>query len=121
MSHLLDILYYKDMIKIFHWTTKSHAKHVASDKLHKDLEDLADKFIETYSGHFGREQLFAAPANDFKISKLDDSAILTFLTGLSEFADVFLRSKCGGKSDLANIVDEIVSTIAQGKYLLELS
>ena len=39
-----------DMIKLYHWKTKSFAQHKATDELHKELSKNIDLFVEVLNG-----------------------------------------------------------------------
>jgi hypothetical protein len=37
-------------VKVFHWYTKTHSAHVASDELHESISSDTDKFVEALMG-----------------------------------------------------------------------
>lgn len=38
--------------KLYHWSTPTYARHMASDRFNTSLVELTDRFVETYIGKF---------------------------------------------------------------------
>jgi hypothetical protein len=106
-------------IKLYHWTTKSFARHKAADELVDKILELGDKFMEVYIGKHGRQTL-KKPTN-IKIMNLDDHSVIDYLDSSIKFLeiDIFKLIK-KQDADLLNIRDEMLSTINQTKYLFTL-
>lgn len=107
-------------IKVYHWMTKSYARHVASDKLITELQNLSDKFIETYIGIYGRPSNKTIKVNKLTLSSFDDKSILSFLEKSRIFLQTTLQSHIKNNTDLQSIRDEILSAINQTLYLMTL-
>jgi len=107
-------------VKLYHWQTKSFARHKASDELFGSLLESIDEFVEVYSGRYKRPQFgetFEIPVNE-----LTDS---TMTTVLREYAD-YLRTDLpkyikSSDTDLLTIRDNMLSTINQTLYLFTLN
>ena len=41
-----------NMIKLYHWETRSYAQHEASDRLHESLSKHIDEFVEVLIGKY---------------------------------------------------------------------
>jgi hypothetical protein len=106
-------------IKLYHWNTKSYARHKASDSLHTNISGLIDKFIETYIGRYKRPN-FKVPF-DVKVKTLDDVTIINVLKKYIDFLENKLPTYIK-KSDTAllNIGDEILHEFNQALYLFTL-
>ena len=107
-------------VKLYHWQTKSFARHKASHELFRSLLESIDEFVEVYSGRYKRPQFgetFEIPVNE-----LTDS---TMTTVLREYAD-YLRTDLpkyikSSDTDLLTIRDNMLSTINQTLYLFTLN
>jgi hypothetical protein len=114
-------LQFSSQIKLYHWQTTNYARHIASDKLYKNINSLIDQFIEVYQG---KHKLRLQIENNIKINNLDDEDIITYLFSfkgflmddLEDFLDDGMRN-----TDLINIRDEMLSTINQTLYLFTLN
>lgn len=50
MDFVTILLNYQIQFKIYHWQTKSYARHVASDELVSAIQDIVDYYVETIIG-----------------------------------------------------------------------
>lgn len=113
MTHILGFFYFMNMIKLHHWTTTSHAQHLADDSLLEAIADKVDAFIESYIRHHGREQLLKGPIPPIALEKPEGEKLLQNFAG---FIEKVARPACAGKSHMLNILDEIDTAIAQCCY-----
>lgn len=118
IPYLLSVL---DAIKMYHWMTHSHPRHVSSDKLYDKMTSNVDRFVEVYIGRYGRPS-FKKGDTTFSVKVHTDSNIVdmldevvAFLTGKGLSA--FVSDK---DVDLLTIRDEMVADINQTKYLFTL-
>jgi hypothetical protein len=107
-------LKFSNELKMYHWKTESYSRHKASDKLFKEIGDLADQFIESYMGKYGRvPDNFSYNITVSYYSDLDGPRLLkeymTFLIDL-KVPDEFL----------CHIRDEMASKLSQSLYLFTL-
>jgi hypothetical protein len=81
------------LFRLYHWNTRSFARHKASCKVIGNITASMDSIVETLLGHVGRDLLFLT---DFKIQynvPADDSIITTvqsFMTYLQTW-DTFMQ------------------------------
>ena len=110
-------------IKVFHWQTSSYAKHKASNKLYKDLNENIDKFVETLLGK-----------NNDKIHHLEKRLVLynecttgsdniknrvfEFCEFLEDMNMYFDKDK---DSDILSIRDDILGNLNKFLYLSRFS
>ena len=108
-------------LHIYHLQTNSYARHKASDELLDALTEFIDKFIEVYSGKYGRVNF--KEDISIKISNLNDEKATDFLNDMIEYyvnkLPKYLDSK--NDSDLLNLRDEILATTNKTKYLFTLN
>lgn len=107
-------------IKLYHWQTKSFARHKATCELFSSINTLTDQFVEVYMGRYSRPSF--PKGIDIRIEELTDNSAKNLL---KEFSD-FLRTdlpKClkSSDTDLYNIRDELLGEINKTLYLFTLS
>ena len=121
----------KDNLQLFHWNTKSYAKHIATDGLIVALAKNIDQFVEVY---LGVNPELNINFSDIKIKLYTDKQliltlydVLKMLESISE-GTFTIKSSLRGKgytvkitSDIINIRDEIMANIHKTLYLLTLS
>jgi hypothetical protein len=122
-ENIIKVFFYiQHTIKLYHWQTKSFARHKATCDLLGSLNDLIDEFIEVYMGRYQRPDF---GKNGFKLaidqlSDLDDSApktIQNFIDFLKNDVPKYLKPN---DTDLFNIRDEIVGVLNKTLYLFTL-
>ena len=117
MSRVIAQLIYLQMqMRIFHWQTKSYARHKALGKFYESFDGLLDNFVETYQGIFGRVGF----AQSLELKNLDES---TNLENVLNNAINILNEESPeiqDNSDLSNIRDEMIGQMNRLKYLLTL-
>jgi len=121
MCIINNFLYFSNSIKLYHWMSSSHSRHVASDTLYADLQSGMDKFVEMYIGIYGRKDVLKnhiKSSLDLKV--YDDKTILTLLHDFSKFLSIEI-SKIVKDTDLLNVRDEILGNVNQAKYRFTLS
>ena len=121
MNIIENFLTTQQNIRMYHWTTKIYNQHVISGKLYEKLDELFDKFVETYLGKY--ENL------NYKKLKilsnyLSDKEFIEFLKRFKQFLmselEFILSSDDMKNSDLKNIRDEILGEINQVIFLLKM-
>lgn len=120
MSHIGEIavyfLYVRDQMKIYHWQTKSFARHKSSDSFVDSLTEKMDKFIETIQGNYGKR--LTIPKNNHSFNNETDTSIIkvlkTFRDWLSNDLPKYLDKK---DTELFNIRDDMISDVNQTLYL----
>jgi hypothetical protein len=120
-SYITYLFYFQHNTKVYHWTTRSYARHKASDEFLVAFGELVDQFVETWSGKYGRPD-FSDKRRSIKLGQWsDDEAHLK----LREFEDVLVtqlpRLLSDSDTDLANIRDEMLGLVKKTMYLYTLS
>lgn len=107
-------------IKLYHWQTKSFARHKATDELLLVIQPLIDTFIETYMGRYGRPQFNGSFS--FDIEELNETTsnqlIKYYITFLKKEVPKYLQES---DSDLMNIRDSILGELNKTLYLFTFS
>ena len=107
-----------DLVKLFHWQTKSYAAHKALDDLYSKLNEHIDKFVEVQQGK--DQGRFKQLSSRIVLNGYDNQE--EFMTRIFNFREfltdlpLFLDNK--RDSDLLNIKDEILGDINQFLYLM---
>jgi hypothetical protein len=107
-----------NLVKIYHWKTKSYSQHKATDELHQRLSENIDRFVEVLLGK--DESRVRLVGN--KIMIIDSNGETDFKKRLFGFRR-FLVELDGhldkrGDTDLLNIRDEMLANVNQFLYLM---
>ena len=107
-----------NMVKLYHWKTRSYAQHKATDELYAKLNEHIDTFVEVLLGK-----------TESRIKSLEDNLPLINVNTVDDFKEriyeyrdflidmnIYLDSK--KDTDLLNIRDELLGDINQFLYLL---
>ena len=101
-------------VKIYHWQTKSYARHKASDALFLGLNPLVDQFMEVAQGVYNTRVNFSTKKT-IQLENVSDDDIIDILTEFSAWLSDFDTSV--KNSELLNIRDEIKALVDQTLYL----
>jgi hypothetical protein len=107
-------------IKLYHWQTKSYARHKATCELHGVLSDLSDKFIEVYMGRYQRPEFkepFTVMVKELSDNKTAKELIEEYITVLKKEVVKYIKST---DTDLTNIRDEMLAELNKTLYLFTL-
>lgn len=114
VSSMLTI---RNQVKLYHWQTKSFARHKATDDLTATLDTLIDSFVESYMGRYGRPKVSGA----IKLHNFSESAARSFVAKQTKFLSTDLPKKIKSTdTDLLNIRDEILAELNKVLYLFTL-
>lgn len=107
-----------NMVKLYHWKTRSYAQHKATDQLYENLNNNIDKIIEVL---LGKEET-RIRMNDKKIDLVDSSNTHDFKGHIYKYreflADMNKRFDANRDSDILSIRDDILVDIDQFLYLM---
>ena len=114
LSQVLPVLLqYQVLLKMYHWQTKSYARHKASDELYDRLTDFIDQFVE-YGTHTNPLRISKQQLEIYNMT--DDNAIY-FLQNLYNTIETISSSDKGIKARR----DDLIGYIHQTMYLFHLS
>lgn len=117
-SFISTTLSFLDILKLYHWSTKSYPRHMASDKAHKDFQALNDQFVEVYIGKYGRNRILSRISTK-SVSVVSDKEILKHISKMIYYLSNIPLTK--NDIDLYTIRDEMVAVLNQTLYLFSLS
>jgi len=107
----------QSQLKVLHWQTKSHAKHIAFGETYDKLDALIDNFVEIVMGIYGRFVL-GEEDRQLSIQNLSDVDVLGMIkTVRVSLQEMEINPK---DTDLLNIKDEMLAEINKLSYLLTL-
>jgi hypothetical protein len=115
----LNMLIVRDQMQIYHWQTKSHARHKASDSFVENLTKNIDTFLEVIQGHRNTRIKFSSDSSSssLKLSNITDEKAVKILQGfrkwLIDLSDFLLPNEM----DLVNIRDDMLKDVDQTLYL----
>ena len=111
---------FRDQMKLYHWQTLSHARHVASDDFVTNLTAFIDQFIEVYQGKYGRIKL--GKVSSIRLDDIDDDSIIDYLKKYRNYLTFTLSGSLHQMkdTDLLNIRDEMLADVNKTLYLFSL-
>jgi hypothetical protein len=106
----------RNQIHLIHLNTTSYSEHKAINAFYETWLDLADKFIETYQGKYGRiGSVMNIGVNSGTNTRSYLTEVMIFLnTGIANIVTP------GIDSDLENIIADMKQLVNQTLYLLTL-
>lgn len=107
-----------NMVKLYHWKTKSYSQHKATDELYEKLNEHIDSFVEIMLGK-SEDRIKML---EKRIDLIDESNTRDFKQRVYEYreflVDMNLYFDANRDTDLLNVRDEILGDINQFLYLL---
>lgn len=106
---------FEQQLRVYHWQTKSYARHKAYGDTYDTLGDLIDGFVESYMGKYGRISMDSIQVMNM-MSEEDIQNHLNSFIKLLDACEIAFKND----SDLLNIKDEMLASVTKLKYLLTL-
>jgi hypothetical protein len=107
-----------NMVKLYHWKTKSYGQHQATDELHTRLNKHTDEFVEVLLGKDASRIKMVGR----KMKLMDCDNTEEFKERIYEFRDFFINMDQyfdnKKDSDLMTIRDELLVDVNQFLYLM---
>lgn len=114
-----SLLHLRNQIKVYHWQTKSFARHKATDDLTAALDLAIDRFIEVYMGKYNRVVLSDKTPS---LHNFTESNAEKFVGSYRKYLTSELPKKIKAEdTDLLNIRDEILAELNKVLYLFTLA
>lgn len=119
-SFYIELVKFRESIKLIHFTTEKYSLHKATDELINDIDEIFDKLIESYVGYCeknnidGRQELKILFNNKIELS--DDYIMLS-----KNVIIMVGHLKLPVESSLNNILDNLVNSIEKFLYLTKLN
>ena len=111
----------RNQIKLYHWQTYQHARHIATDKYLESLDKHIDYFVEVSMGKYGRPRVTGATATITLKNMTEKTAAIYLKAARTYLQGTFSKTINPKDTDLLNIRDEILGDINQLTYLFTLS
>jgi hypothetical protein len=106
-------------VKLYHWKTRSHSQHKATDELYSNLNTTIDTFVEIMLGKTGSRinltGTHSMPLLDYTDLSGFKKEVEMYKAYLIGFSTVF---DAKNDSDLLNVRDEMLGHLNQFTYLL---
>jgi len=113
-----SLLTLRNQVKLYHWQTRSFARHTATDALTTTLDASIDSFVESYMGRYGRPKV----SGSIKLHNFSESAARTFVATQTAYLTKILPKKIKSTdTDLLNLRDEILGELNKVLYLFTLA
>jgi len=116
VSIFLEML---NVVKLYHWKTRSYAQHKATDELYGKLNENIDKFVEILLG----KDASRVSMLEKRMSLIDSKNVMDFKSRIYQYReflinDISMYFDARRDTDLLNVRDEIVGDINQFLYLM---
>jgi hypothetical protein len=111
----------RNQIKLYHWQTYQHARHIATDKYLESLDKHIDYFVEVSMGKYGRPKVTGATATITLKNMTEKTAAIYLNAARAYLQGTFSKTINPKDTDLLNIRDEILGDLNQLAYLFTLS
>ena len=112
-----SLLTIRNQVKLYHWQTRSFARHTATDGLTAALDTAIDSFVESYMGRYGRPTV----SGSIKLHNFSEAAARSFVAQQTTYLTKVLPKKIKSTdTDLLNLRDEILAELTKVLYLFTL-
>ena len=120
-EHVYFFMHLRNQIKLYHWQTYIYARHIATDEILEKLEKQMDRFVEVYSGKYGRPKLTGKNAT-ITLQNLTEAGAVRLLKSSTKHLQGPIRKHLDPAVDteLITTVDELVIHLNQLLYLFTL-
>lgn len=119
---LSNLLKFQNQLKLYHWQTKSYARHKAADKFVEKAQDITDRIVESFQGAYETRIKLNDNSGTFKLENLDDDSIIVYLEQMRNFINTDFSNILDEKKDhdLYALRDEMLENIDVTFYLFDL-
>ena len=111
----------RNQIKLYHWQTYQHSRHIATDKYLESLDKHIDYFVEVSMGKYGRPRVTGATATITLKNMTEKTAAIYLKAARTYLQGTFSKTINPKDTDLLNIRDEILGDLNQLAYLFTLA
>ena len=110
----------RNQIKLYHWQTYEHSRHIATDKYLGSLDTHIDYVGEVSMGKYGRPRLTPATAT-INLKNMTEKTAAVYINAARDYLQGgFSKTILPKDTDLLNIRDEILGDLNQLAYLFTL-
>jgi hypothetical protein len=107
-------------IKLYHWQTRSYARHMATDKVLAALLEHIDAYVEIYIGKYGRPRL-TKDEGTVVAHNMTEAGIVKFVKASIRYMENgLMKGLKSTDTDLMSLRDEMVGELNQLLYLFTL-
>jgi hypothetical protein len=116
------VLHAQCLVRMYHWSTTSYARHMATDELLERLDSLGDQMVEM---HLGRADVGRPPAgtqHQLRLAVPDDKGAVQMLDEMeASLTDPSIIGEGAEEVGLISVRDELLSALGRARYLFGLS
>jgi hypothetical protein len=110
----------RDQIKLYHWQTRLHSRHIATDKILEELDKSIDSYVEVYAGKYGRSKLTGKNASITVHNLTEAGAVRAVNAAVKYLQGPLTKTLKAIDTDLMNIRDEMIADLNKLLYLFTL-
>ena len=117
-----SMLRFQVYLKTYHWQTRSHSRHKATDGLYEEISNKIDLFVEVLQGKLTKRITLNGSLEFKNFSDVEGQKLLkNFILWLESDLEKLLTNIVNTTNDLLNIRDEMVANLNQTLYLFSQS
>ena len=112
---LLNLMEYRDQLRMNHWQTTSYAEHKWTDKLNADLTGFVDDIGEAALGVFGRPTITTKSCSVSDINMFPSKKVLEKLE--ADVHEMLAEYKVTEHEGIIALLGELEAKVQKYKYL----
>lgn len=109
----------RTQLKVYHWQTKSFARHKAIDQVMEGYDETMDRLVETWQGAVTR-RIRVPRGAPYAIENLTCRGLVSALRNFAHFLRTVMQQAAEDLPDVLNLRDEMLAFVNQLLYLLSL-
>lgn len=115
IQYMLGIM---SQIKLYHWSTMKYNVHKALNKLHENMGEHVDMFVESYIARYKKQ-----PLKKWTITTKANTEVEKIVSWLEEHRDILdkMQKPFIKASELQNILQDMIADFDTAIYLCKLS
>lgn len=109
------------LLRMYHWSTTSYARHMATDELLERLDSLGDQMVEMHLGCPDVGRPAAGTQHQLRLTVPDDEGAVQMLQDMeASLSDPNIMGDGAEDVGLVSVRDELLSALGRARYLFGL-
>jgi DNA-binding ferritin-like protein len=115
----VKLLWVRDQAHIFHWQTKSYAKHIAFGDFYEEYIDSVDDLAENIMSKMGVPILGNA---NIQLLDFSEDYMITYLDDVTNIFENQIKNvvPSEGNNGIYNLIDDVLTLVGKIRYLVTL-
>lgn len=113
------LLQFQQQLKVCHWQTKSHSRHIAFGNAYENIDEQLDEMVECFMGKYGKIK-FSSEVKTIDIWNISELNLNEFIDNIRTILVDLETVVNDNDKDILAIRDNMLITINKLVYLLTL-